>query len=82
MKCPNCNEEIAEYATVHSAEPWTATNPFEGLLAWGPYSEPKELLHTTGQIAHIRFSDGTHRLGRMLHAANTELRHGAKTKSV
>lgn len=68
MQCPECKEEVAEYEEVNTAKLWTARDVVEGLTAWGPYDAEKELLHISGQLAHIRFDDGTSRLVRMLRA--------------
>lgn len=65
--CPLCKERITDFATCHADEPFTAYDPFEGLLAWSAYTVPKELLCFDGTWVHFRFSEtGDTRLVKLL----------------
>jgi len=67
MKCPNCEKEVPEVRRIYTTQKtFCSKNPLEGLLAYGPYSLPKELLcekRVKGRkFVHIRFPDGEERL--------------------
>lgn len=70
MKYPSCQQEVSDIVACDTEQPFTAHNPWDGLNAWAPADVPKELLHVSGQWAHIRFLDagGGDRLVRMLRA--------------
>jgi len=69
MKCPRCNQEIDGYAEVNTDRPFTATSPFEGLNAWGPFSAEKVIRCRHGQYVHFEFVDTReHRLVKMTQA--------------
>lgn len=38
MKCPECGQETDDVQKTSYKEPFTAQDPREGLMLWGPYS--------------------------------------------
>lgn len=65
MICPECKEEVEDHVEIETEDLWTAYNARDGLMAWGPWSAEKALLHVS-RVAHIRFGDKTSRLVTML----------------
>lgn len=60
--CPICNHEVESYHELTQKEPFTHTNPFDGLMIYGAYSAPKETLCFDGTFMHFAFYDAENNL--------------------
>ena len=64
MKCPMCEKEVRDFFQVRSVagKPFLAADPDEGLLVYGPYGTPKEVICFTENgrfnYLHFRFTRG------------------------
>lgn len=60
-RCPMCGQ-TATYFEIATSKPFTAENPMDGLIVWGPYSVPKKILCQNEKWVHFRFGDLEERL--------------------
>lgn len=65
MNCPFCGGKINKRYEIHADEAFTAYNPFQGLVVWGPYSAEKEIICEKNGVVHFRIGE-EHRLVKML----------------
>ena len=64
--CPICGTK-ATYFEVPFAEPFTHTDPLDGLLIWGAFSEGKEIVCRDGDCVHLKIliAEEHHRLVKL-----------------
>lgn len=56
-KCPICGEHVEQYHEVPFKEPYTHTNPFDGIYIYGAFSAPKSTICHEHDFLHFAFYD-------------------------
>lgn len=60
--CPICGKEVNAYHEVTFKEPYTHSNPFDGMFIYGAYSSPKETICFEDNFLHFAFYDANDNL--------------------
>jgi hypothetical protein len=60
--CPICGHEVGVYHELTQKEPYTHTNPFDGINIYGAFSAPKETICFENNFLHFAFYDAENNL--------------------
>lgn len=62
-KCPTCGKMVSEVRGIVAKKPFTAQSPMAGLMVWGAYDVPKQIICQGHSWVHFKFLyDGSERL--------------------